>query len=149
MHQDAHEFLNYLLNVVAEILQKEQKEQKREQQEKEEKEAAAAAQNGTPTAGGENGVGGNGDTASNSSSGSDDVDDKKKKKKKGTLLSLFPFPSLSFPFFGFNTVLGSTNEVSVKSYPNTGITLKERKVKTNDDTYLFVLQYCRRRNVCA
>lgn len=35
MHQDAHEFLNYLLNNVAEILQKEQKEQKKLKEQKE------------------------------------------------------------------------------------------------------------------
>lgn len=35
MHQDAHEFLNYLLNEVAETLQREQKDQKKEQEEKE------------------------------------------------------------------------------------------------------------------
>jgi len=46
MHQDAHEFLNYLLNSVAEMLQKEQKEQKL----KEQKEAEEHPTNGDSSA---------------------------------------------------------------------------------------------------
>lgn len=103
MHQDAHEFLNYLLNVIAETLQKEQKEKKEQEEKEKEKEKEKEQHNGhTPAAGGENGNGAgngaNGDTASTSSSGSDpdgDTDGKKKKKKKGT------------------------SDAQVKNYPNT------------------------------
>jgi len=116
MHQDAHEFLNYLLNVIAETLQKEQKE-KKEQEEKEkeqsqqhhhqqhnsthekEKEKEKEKENGTGHANGYAIV--PGDTASTSSSGSDpdggETEGKKKKKRKGT----------------------NSEQVQTKSYPNT------------------------------
>lgn len=112
MHQDAHEFLNYLLNVIAEILQKEQKEQKepKEIQKKEDESTNHHHENGTANSTGNGNGGGNGngsgngnsnggDNASTSSSGSDpDVDsEKKKKKKKG----------------------GNESQQQQKSYPNT------------------------------
>jgi len=113
MHQDAHEFLNYLLNVVAEILQKEQKEQKKEEEKEQQAitnapatTATTTTTNITATANASNTSttptpppsGESGDTASTSSSGSDDLDaeGKPKRKKKG-----------------------SSPEIPVKAYPNT------------------------------
>eukprot|EP00026_Physarum_polycephalum_P003806 Phypoly_transcript_03821.p1 GENE.Phypoly_transcript_03821~~Phypoly_transcript_03821.p1 ORF type:complete len:444 (+),score=69.75 Phypoly_transcript_03821:960-2291(+) len=129
MHQDAHEFLNYLLNVVAEILQKEQKDQKKEQEEKEQQlqqnnhsgttgvidsgNGNVIAANGlTPPSqhsspnSSSTGNGAGGDNASTTSSGSDpDVDSDGKKKKKTSARK--------------DSTKSSVGDTPIKSYPNT------------------------------
>jgi len=74
MHQDAHEFLNYIINVIAEVLQKEQKEQKEKrekEQEKQEKKEGKDGSNGSEGA----------DDDSEESSGAADKSKKKKRVK--------------------------------------------------------------------
>lgn len=80
MHQDAHEFLNYLLNVVAEILQKEQKDIKEVKELKDTKDQKEDKEHNNSNNNSENHTP---DTAS-TSSGEDelDADGKTKKTKK-------------------------------------------------------------------